>query len=269
MLASERRPAGLAGRSSSCRRRRRRRRGSPTLRCHDDIGWAIDDERRRGGRAERLRAPAVPLGLLRRRVPRVVGARAGVPGEPGHRRPADLRARWPRWPGSRPATRTPSQRILLAHAMVLGFGGLPVIWMGDELGLLNDPDWAAEPDHAGGQPVGAPAADAVAACRPTSTASRPGVRHLAPGPGGAAAPARVGAGDGARPPRPGRAAGRAPAPARADARGLQRHADPRHVPLDGAPRPRPGPGPWSTTSPARRRRSATARCSSRRTPRSG
>ena len=31
---------------------------------------------------------------------------------------------------------------------MLGFGGLPVIWMGDELGLLNDPDWAEEPGHA-------------------------------------------------------------------------------------------------------------------------
>ena len=34
------------------------------------------------------------------------------------------------------------------HALVLGFGGLPVIWMGDELGLLNDPDWASVPEHA-------------------------------------------------------------------------------------------------------------------------
>jgi amylosucrase len=33
------------------------------------------------------------------------------------------------------------QRILLAHAIMLGFGGLPVIWMGDELGLLNDKAW--------------------------------------------------------------------------------------------------------------------------------
>ena len=41
-----------------------------------------------------------------------------------------------------------SARILLGHAIILGFGGLPVIWMGDELGLLNDRDWAAEPAHA-------------------------------------------------------------------------------------------------------------------------
>ena len=59
-------------------------------RCHDDIGWAISDDGRRRGRALGLRAPPVPLRLLRRRVPRLVGARAGVPGEPGHRRPPDL-----------------------------------------------------------------------------------------------------------------------------------------------------------------------------------
>ncbi len=33
--------------------------------------------------------------------------------------------------------------------MVLGYGGLPVIWMGDEIGLLNDPDWDAVEEHAG------------------------------------------------------------------------------------------------------------------------
>ena len=32
--------------------------------------------------------------------------------------------------------------------MILGFGGLPVLWMGDEVGLLNDQGWADEPAHA-------------------------------------------------------------------------------------------------------------------------
>jgi amylosucrase len=39
-------------------------------------------------------------------------------------------------------------RIGLAHAIILGYGGLPVIWSGDELALLNDPHWAEEPGHA-------------------------------------------------------------------------------------------------------------------------
>jgi amylosucrase len=46
-------------------------------------------------------------------------------------------------------------RILLVHALILGFGGLPVIWMGDELGLLNDPDWEASaptPERRGERP---------------------------------------------------------------------------------------------------------------------
>jgi amylosucrase len=47
------------------------------------------------------------------------------------------------------------QRILLAHAIILGFGGLPVIWMGDELGLLNDEAWESDaptPTHPGERP---------------------------------------------------------------------------------------------------------------------
>ncbi len=40
------------------------------------------------------------------------------------------------------------RRILLLHAVMFGFGGLPVLWMGDELGLLNDEGWADDPAHA-------------------------------------------------------------------------------------------------------------------------
>ncbi|HWO52412.1 MAG TPA: alpha-amylase, partial [Ornithinibacter sp.] len=37
--------------------------------------------------------------------------------------------------------------LRLAHALVLGWGGIPVIWSGDELGQPNDPLWANEPGH--------------------------------------------------------------------------------------------------------------------------
>jgi amylosucrase len=117
------------------------------VRCHDDIGWAVSDED----------AAAVGLdGRLHRRFlsdfysgdfpgswarglvfqeneatgdRRISGALASLAG---------LQA------GDPHAVR----RILLAHAIVLGFGGLPVIWMGDELGLLNDPEWDSVPEHA-------------------------------------------------------------------------------------------------------------------------
>lgn len=38
-------------------------------------------------------------------------------------------------------------KLRLAHAVAFGWGGVPVIWSGDELALPNDPDWAGEPGH--------------------------------------------------------------------------------------------------------------------------
>ncbi len=38
------------------------------------------------------------------------------------------------------------ERILLGHALTCGFGGIPLIFMGDELGLLNDYDFADDPE---------------------------------------------------------------------------------------------------------------------------
>ena len=38
------------------------------------------------------------------------------------------------------------ERILLGHALMLGFGGVPLLYMGDELGMLNDYTFAEYPD---------------------------------------------------------------------------------------------------------------------------
>jgi amylosucrase len=117
------------------------------LRCHDDIGWAIDDTDawRAGlnGHAHRRfladwYAGAYPGSWARglvfqenyatgdRRISGSLASLAGLEaGDPGA-----------------------VARILLAHAVILGFGGLPVLWMGDELGLLNDRGWADDPAHA-------------------------------------------------------------------------------------------------------------------------
>ena len=40
-------------------------------------------------------------------------------------------------------------RLLLGHTLVLGWGGVPVLWSGDELAMPDDPEWAAEPGHGG------------------------------------------------------------------------------------------------------------------------
>jgi amylosucrase len=124
------------------------------VRCHDDIGWAIDDfdawkagvngwDHRRflsdffsGG------YPNTPArGLVFQSNPatgdrRISGTTASLAGLE-----AALAA------GDGEAVDTAIARIVLSYAVVMGWGGVPVIWMGDELGMLNDPDWASEPGH--------------------------------------------------------------------------------------------------------------------------
>ncbi len=39
-------------------------------------------------------------------------------------------------------------RILMGHALIASFGGIPLIYMGDEIALLNDHGYLADPDHA-------------------------------------------------------------------------------------------------------------------------
>ncbi len=46
------------------------------------------------------------------------------------------------------------RRLLLAHLLVLGYGGLPPLWTGDELALLDDARWEDDLDAlTGGPPV--------------------------------------------------------------------------------------------------------------------
>ncbi|MBL9056246.1 MAG: alpha-amylase, partial [Rhodobacteraceae bacterium] len=40
------------------------------------------------------------------------------------------------------------QRILLGHALIAGFGGIPLIYMGDELAMGNDHGYLDVPEHA-------------------------------------------------------------------------------------------------------------------------
>ena len=123
------------------------------VRCHDDIGWAVDDGDAAAVGLSGLVAPPVPVGLLLRRVLGLVGARAGVPEQRGDRRSADQRddgqpRRARRAIEAADGRRHALDRILLVHAIILGWGGVPVLWMGDELALRNDQHWADEPGHA-------------------------------------------------------------------------------------------------------------------------
>ncbi len=121
------------------------------LRCHDDIGWAIMDEDAAavglGGHAHRSfladwyagRFPGSPArGLVFQHNPetedrRTSGTAASLVGLESASSPAEVERA--------------ASALRLAHAVVIGWGGIPVIWSGDELGQPNDPGWASEPGH--------------------------------------------------------------------------------------------------------------------------
>ncbi len=123
------------------------------VRCHDDIGWAIDD---RDAAALGLNgfwhrrfladwyAGQVPESWGRGLVfqfneatgdKRTSGTAAALAGlgaaRDDHEREKAL------------------ARIFLLNALAYGWGGIPVIWSGDELGMPNDPQWAQEAGHEG------------------------------------------------------------------------------------------------------------------------
>ena len=165
------------------------------VRCHDDIGWAITDEDAGARRPGRARAPALPVRLLRRRLPGHVRARRALPAGPGLRRGADERdrglagrARAGARAGDELAVELAIRRMLLLYAVAFAHGGLPLIYMGDELGLRNDRGVGRRARARRRQPLDAPAADGLGGGR---AAARPG-----PGRGpdvGRAAAARRGA----------------------------------------------------------------------------
>ena len=124
------------------------------LRCHDDIGWAIDDEDAasvglNGYEHRRFLADfyagSYPMSDARglvfqenletgdRRISGMAASLLGIEAALANDDPAHLELTL--------------SRLLLAYAIVLGYGGLPLIYMGDELGLRNDYDFDADPDH--------------------------------------------------------------------------------------------------------------------------
>jgi amylosucrase len=118
------------------------------VRCHDDIGWAVTEED----------AAAVGEdGFLHRRF--LSDFYAGdFPGSfaRGARFQPDPRTGEARTSGSTASLagidvdpELAIRRVLALHAVAFAFAGLPLIYMGDELGLRNDDGWAGDPAHVG------------------------------------------------------------------------------------------------------------------------
>lgn len=127
------------------------------LRCHDDIGWAVSDADAAaaglsghahrsflsdfycgqfpGSFAEGLVFQANPATGDRR----ISGSAASLLGLERAERDGD---------GDGGDVDLAVRRLLLGHAVMLGWGGIPVVWSGDEVATLNDPDWADDPAHA-------------------------------------------------------------------------------------------------------------------------
>ena len=122
------------------------------VRCHDDIGWAITDEDAARAHEDAhlhrrflsdFYAGEFPGTFAR-------GARFQPDPHSGEARTSGSAASLAGLESAQDALaeELAIRRILLLHALAFAHGGLPLIYMGDELGLRNDPRWAEDPAHA-------------------------------------------------------------------------------------------------------------------------
>ena len=138
------------------------------IRCHDDIGWAIGDADadavglngywHRVFLADWYRA-AYPMsdarGLVFQYNPvtndrRIAGTAASLIGiETAAEAVEGIDESTPAWKEEELRTWLEERfnALRLANAIIYGWGGVPVIWSGDELGQFNDPNWDTEPGH--------------------------------------------------------------------------------------------------------------------------
>lgn len=125
------------------------------LRCHDDIGWAIDDVDAAAigwnGFDHRAFLATYFVGDFPTSDAR--GAHFQVNPATGDARTSGSAASLAGVEaalesGDEAALALAIDRVLCGYAMVLGFGGLPLLYMGDELGLLNDVGYLDDPAKA-------------------------------------------------------------------------------------------------------------------------
>lgn len=125
------------------------------LRCHDDIGWAIDDNdaHRVGlnGHEHRMFLADYFTGKFFGSEAR--GVDFQVEEHTGERRTSGSTASLAGIEGALErgdsnAINLAIRRYLCAYAMIFGFGGIPLLYMGDEVGLFNDSSYETDPDKA-------------------------------------------------------------------------------------------------------------------------
>ena len=126
------------------------------VRCHDDIGWAVTDEDAAAAGLSGSGHRAFLSDFYSGRFPgtfargatfqynpktndrRISGSCASLAGLESALEGQDARA-----------AEQAIRRILLVYNLIFAFGGIPLLYMGDELGLLNDTAYRNDPDLAG------------------------------------------------------------------------------------------------------------------------
>ena len=126
------------------------------VRCHDDIGWAVSD-------ADAWAVGWNPFDHRRFLAAYFAGEAPGsfAAGAVFQENPATGDARTSgstaalcglqlaRSAGDPAAVDAGVRRLVLLYSVAYSFGGVPLVYMGDELGLGGDPDWADDPRQAG------------------------------------------------------------------------------------------------------------------------
>ncbi len=117
------------------------------IRCHDDIGWAVTDEDAAAvglsGQAHRAFLSDFYEGSFPGTFAK--GALFQVNEATGDKR---ISGSFASLAGIAQDPELAVQRILLGHALIAAWGGIPLIYMGDELALPNDDSYLQNPHHA-------------------------------------------------------------------------------------------------------------------------
>ncbi len=123
------------------------------IRCHDDIGWAITDEDAQAvgasGHGHRNFLSEFYEGGFSGSF--AIGAPFQVNEATGDKRISGSLASLAgleRAAGDPAQQESAVQRILMGHALIAAYGGIPLIYMGDELALTNDHGYLEVPEHA-------------------------------------------------------------------------------------------------------------------------
>ena len=130
------------------------------VRCHDDIGWAVSDADAAAAGIDGFAHRRFLADFYAGRFPGSFGRGALFQDNPatGDARISGMAASLcgieaalePPDGSADPGALTAAVRRLLKsmYAIVFSFGGVPLIYMGDELAMRSDPGWAADPAHA-------------------------------------------------------------------------------------------------------------------------